>query len=194
MSIMRGSGFGVWGSGCALAVVSCVAFAAGTAGVGDAPVRKKIMLGSFTAATVPAAELRSLENLACAELALNRGYDVVCPDDINAVLKEQQLKMGLGACPDGDCMNVAGKLMDSDFTVTGAIEEKDGKWIFTLAIVETAGHRPRAKASAETAQNVEKLVAKVKPVVTDLYRNLSNPPEAAKPPPEKPAPAPVKRQ
>lgn len=187
MSIMRGSG-------CALAVVSCVAFAAGAAGAGDAPARKKIMLGSFTAAAVPAAELRSLENLACAELALSRGYDVVCPDDINAVLKEQQLKMGLGACPDGDCMNVAGKLMDSDLTVTGAIDEKDGKWIFTLAIVETAGQKPRAKASAETAQNVEKLVAKVKPLVADLLKNLAAPAEAARPPPDKPAPAPGKGQ
>ena len=189
MNATKGAGYGVRGTRVTLAVVACIALTAGAAHAGDAPAKKKIMLGSFTAAGVLADQLRSLENLACAELAQSRAYDVVCPDDINSVLKEQQLKMGLGACPDGDCMNVAEKLMNSDLTVTGAVEEKDGKWIFTLAIVETAGQKPRAKASAETVQNVEKLVAKVKPLVADLYKDL-----AAPPPPDKSSPAPEKKK
>lgn len=194
MNTARGAWCGVRGAGLAFGVAACVVLTAGAAHAGDTPAKKKIMLVSFSSAAVPAAELRSIETLACGELARHRGYDVVCPEDVNAVLKEQQLKMGLGACPDGDCMNAAGKLMDSDFTVTGAIEEKDGKWMFTIAIVETAGQKPRAKASAETAQNVDKIAAKIKPLVADLYKNLSNLPAAAKPPPDKPAPAPREKQ
>ena len=80
-------------------------------------------------------------------------------------------------------MNAAGKLMESDLTVTGAIDEKGGKWLLTLAIVETAGGKALAKAAAETAPGIDKLVAKVKPLVAELYKAHASPPPAEKPAP-----------
>jgi len=164
-------------------LVTTMGFAAG-----PAPAKKKIMLGAIAAPSIPAEQVRSLENLVCAELAQNRVFDVVCPDDVGAVLKEQQLKMGLGACMDGDCMNVAGKLMESDYTVAGAVDAAGGKYVFTLTVVEGAGGLAVAKASVESAADVEKLTAKLKTVVSDLYKSLAAPPPpAAKTAPDKPA-------
>ena len=167
------------------AAILCVSLAlviAAAASAADAPARKKIMLGAFAAGGLATEQLRSLENIVCAELASNRGYEVVCPDDVGAVLKEQQLKMGLGACMEGDCMNVTGKLMESDLTVTGTLETKDGRYLTTLAISDTKTGRQLATASVTTAQELEKLVGKVKGLVGDLYKNLDAPP----PPAEKP--------
>lgn len=179
----------------ALCVALAILAIAAAAQAGDAPPKKKIMLGAFAATALPPDQARAIENLVCADLAANRTYDVVCPDDVGAVIKEQQLKMGLGACPEGDCMNVTEKMMESDLTVRGTIDAVGGKYVFTLVIAETGNDRQLAKASVETGQNVEKLTGRIKGLVGDLYKNLAAPPPEKKPetpPPPAPPPAPPK--
>ncbi|MBI5528874.1 MAG: hypothetical protein HY897_21300 [Deltaproteobacteria bacterium] len=149
--------------------------------------KKKIMLGAVTTSGIPAEQGRALESLICAELAANKTYDVVCPEDLGAVLKEQALKMGLGACTAGDCMDATGKMMESDFNVTAAVEARDGKFVVSLSVAETKSGARAASATSEPAPSVEKLTVKLKGVVSDLYKNLASPPPQKKPEEKKPA-------
>jgi hypothetical protein len=161
------------------------------------PAKRKLMLGAVVTAGIPAEQGRALESLICAELAANKNYDVVCPEDLGAVLKEQALKMGLGACTAGDCMDATGKMMEADLNVTAAVEARDGKFVLSLSVADAKSGARAGSASSAPATSVEKLAGEIKSVVSGIYKNLvsspSVPPPEKKPDEAKPSPAEKKK-
>jgi ferredoxin-like protein FixX len=162
-------------------------FSAAAAGESDAKggdakaAKKRILLKSIDAAYLPADDAQSLETLVCAELSRNKAFDVACPADVNALMKEQSLRMAMGACAGAECGN-ADRILQCDMTALAAVKDADNRYILTITLNAKESGEELAKAWVGTAANGKALADKIPAVVKDLYADLAKPRPALQPP------------
>jgi hypothetical protein len=151
---------------------------AGPAGAG----KPRLILRSVEATGLEEEDARMVEHLLCAELGKNKAFDVGCPDDVNALLKDQALKQQLGACAGLACGG-GDRVLKNDYLVSPSLRVIDERYSLTLTIAPQDSEDVAAKAQVGTKADMQYLAEKIPSVVKDLYADFK------KPKPPKPAPA-----
>ncbi len=128
---------------------------------------KRIAVRSFAAKGVDSNVAATVETSFCSALA-NESLDVVCPDEIKALISVKQADLGLGNCDsDEECIKNIGKASDAGRVVTGEVSKLGESFIVSVAMIDSETGRVLSRASDKTPK-VESLLDKLEGLAKKL--------------------------
>lgn len=151
-------GFKISRFACALAggMLSLAAATPATA----AETKPKIAVRAFAAKGVDPSTAATLETSFCTALG-NEGTDVLCPDEVKAMVSVKQQAMGFGSCDDDEaCTRQISKVTDSQRVVTGEVAKLGELYIVSVTLIDAETNKVLARAS-DRSSKLEDLLDKV---------------------------------
>ncbi|MFA6033741.1 MAG: hypothetical protein WC889_12645 [Myxococcota bacterium] len=131
-----------------------------------------------------------LQTLVCSELGAGKVYDIFCPEDTDTLIKNQVMRMELGACQDGDCGQAGKKMFVADITVAPSllpVREGSGDCNFVLIATREPSGDMLGRASRQVACDPGKSIDTVRPLAKELLAAMAK--ALASAPAKKPEPA-----
>jgi TolB-like protein len=150
----------------AIIVVAVVALS----GAALADGKKKLAVREFKAQGVDRSTASILESQLCTELLNTGKVDVVCPDDLKAMMEFKKSEIAFGKC-EGDevaCVEQVGKLANAERVLNGEIGKLDDQVILSVSLVDVASQKTLARRS-ESASDASGLLKKL----PDLAKKLT---------------------
>lgn len=148
------------------ALVAVLVLALGSATLADAPKaeakKPKIAVRELKVNGVDRATGSILESQLCTELLNTGKVDVVCPDDLKAMMEFKKSEIAFGMC-EGDevaCVEQVGKLANADRVLNGEVGKLDKDVIISVSLVDVAKQTTLKRAS-ETAGTASDLLKKI---------------------------------
>ena len=128
--------------------------------VAQAQTRTRVAVRSFAAKGVDASIAGTVETSFCNSLS-NQGFDVVCPDDVKALISVKQADLGLGNCEnDDECIKNVAKVADAARVVTGEVSKLGDQFIVSVTMIDAQSGRVLGRASDNT-KKVEDILDKL---------------------------------
>jgi TolB-like protein len=144
-----------------LAGVAAAAAVLVMAGPAQAEGKVKVAVRSFSAKGVDASVAGTLETSFCSALA-NQGLDVLCPEDVKALVTAKQADLGLGNCEsDEECVKAIAKVSDAARVVTGEVSKLGDAYLISVSIIDAKNGKVLGRATSEKTNKVEDLLDRV---------------------------------
>ena len=135
--------------------------------VAQAEGKTRVAVRAFAAKGVDASVAGTVETSFCSALA-NQSLDVVCPDDVKALISVKQADLGLGNCEnDEECIKNLAKVADASKVVTGEVSKIGESFIVSVAMIDSTSGKVLARASEKT-NKVEDLLEKLEGLAKKL--------------------------
>jgi hypothetical protein len=132
----------------------------GLTGTAQADGKVRVAVRSFSPKGVDASVAATVETSFCSALA-NQNVDVLCPDEIKALVAQKQGELGLGNCDsDDECVKSIAKVSDAAKVVIGEVAKLGDAFILSVSIIDSKSGRVLARGSEKVAK-VENLLDKV---------------------------------
>lgn len=137
------------------------------AGAANAEAKGKIAVRAFSAKGVDAAIASTLETSFCTALS-EQGLEVMCPDEVRALVTAKQADLGLGNCESDDaCLQAIAKMSEAARVVTGEVAKLGDVYIISVALIDPASGKVISRASEKTPK-LEDLLDKLAPLAKKL--------------------------
>lgn len=117
---------------------------------------------------VDAAACSGLEGAFCASLAQGKKFDLLCAQDLAAVLTHLQDQMMFAACEEEQCLAKMAEAANAEFVLNLSIGKVGDKYLLD-AVLHTAEGKVKTRYSQETDGPVEALL----PAVEKLAQKIS---------------------
>lgn len=129
----------------------------------------RVAVRSFAAKGVDAAVASTVETSFCTALAADRSLEVVCPDDLQALLAQRQAQFGLGGCDSNEekCLKDLAQLSQASRIVSGEVSRVGELFVVSATLVDARSGKVLARAS-EKVKKVEALLDAVGPLAGKL--------------------------
>jgi hypothetical protein len=140
--------------------LAVVALLASVAVAADTKPAVKIAVRSFVAKGVDPSIAGVLETSFCSALG-SESLDVICPEEIKAIISMKQSQLGFGSCDDDEtCMKNIAKATEATRVVTGEVSKLGELYIVSVALLDAETSKVIARASDKSSK-VEDLLEKV---------------------------------
>lgn len=127
----------------------------------------RVAVRSFSAKGLEQSTASTLETVFCDALA-KESYDVLCSEDLNAILTQRQQELGLGQCEsDDDCLKSVGEIAHAAKMVTGEVSKVGDTYLISVTMIDVASGRVSSRATEKTTK-LEQLLDKVPSVAHKL--------------------------
>jgi TolB-like protein len=126
----------------------------------------KIAVQAFSAKGVDASVASTLETSFCTALS-EQGLDVICAEEVKAIVAASQRGLGFGTCEDEECLKNIAKAAEAARIVTGEVARLGDLFIMSVALIEPESNKVLARASERT-KKVEDLLDKLTPLAKKL--------------------------
>lgn len=151
----------------ALAVLLLTASAA-PAVVLAAPPPEKILLQDLVGQGVPPPDVAALTSATCHALGARPGLDLLCGDDLRALLQWQAAATSLDACRDEACRSAAARGLEARLVVSGTVSKVGEGVVLALALLDARAGQVRGRAEIE-AKSVAELHPQVAKAIGRLF-------------------------
>lgn len=123
---------------------------------------------TFVAKGVDANVAGVIETSFCNALS-NRGLDVLCPGDVQALLTQKHAQLELGACDQKEeaCLKGIAEVSNASRIVTGEVSKVGDVFQVSVSVVDP-GHQRVVTRASERANRVEKLLEAVEPLAKKI--------------------------
>ena len=122
---------------------------------GSAAAAEKVVVQDLAPRGVEAHEAAALSTATCTALAKRKRYDVLCGDDLRAMIKWNTMAASLNACADDTCLGNIAKAMKARYVVSGSVTKVGDDFVLALSMLDVDAGRPvgrsEVKASAIAA-------------------------------------------
>jgi len=145
-----------------LLAVATLVLAANAAQAADKAEKEKpkVAVKSFAAKGVDSSVAGTLETSFCNALA-NQSMEVLCPDDLKAIISVKQTDLGMGSCDnEEECIKNIAKMSDAKRVVTGEVSKLGESFILSVAMIDAESGKVLSRASEKTSK-LENLLDKV---------------------------------
>jgi hypothetical protein len=149
-------------------VTLCVALALSLQSLAaHADGKTRVAVRSFVAKGVDLSIAQTLETSFCTALS-DAGYDVLCPDDVKALIASKATELGTGACEnDEECVKNIVKASNAARVVNGEVSKIGDTFIISVSMIDAKSGSVVGRASEKTPK-VESLLDKVAPLAGKL--------------------------
>jgi hypothetical protein len=129
--------------------------------------KTRVAVRSFVAKGVDLSVAQTLETSFCTSLS-EAGYDVLCPDDVKALIASKATELGTGACDsDEECVRNIVKASNAARVVNGEVSRLGDTFIISVAMIDAKTGSVVARATEKT-NKLEMLLDKVGPLASKL--------------------------
>lgn len=127
-------------------------WAAAASGVAWAAPADKVVLQDLAARGVSAVDAAALTTATCTALAAQPALELLCGDELRALMQWNALASGLDRCRDEACAAGVARALQAQRLVTGQVAQVGPELVLSLALVDaqTGEVRGRAEARAPT--------------------------------------------
>lgn len=131
---------------------------------------ERLLLHDLVAQGVEAPVAQALTSATCFELASTKGFDLMCPDDVRALMQWNAMASTFSACQDQACLESSAKALDARLVVSGNVQKVGETFALTLALLDTRLGKVRARAEVKAA-SVDALHKQVAEAVGQLIKD-----------------------
>jgi TolB-like protein len=150
-----------------VAVVAALACVLALAPAARAEGKTRVAVKSFAAKGVDNSVAGTLETSFCSALS-NQSMEVLCPDDIKALISAKQAELGLGKCDsDEECVKSIANVAHAAKVVTGEVSKLGESYILSVSIIDAENGKVLTRASDKTSK-LEELLDKVEGLAKKL--------------------------
>lgn len=107
----------------------------------------KLLLQDLSAVGVEGHEAKALSTATCGELAKRKGYQVMCGDDLRAMIKWNAMAASFNACDGDDCLAKTASAVDARYVVSGSVAKVGDDVVLSLVLLNTEKGVPVGRAS-----------------------------------------------
>ncbi len=143
----------------------------------------KVILQDLAARGVSASDAAALTTATCTALAASGSLELLCGDELRALMQWNALASGLDRCRDDACAAAGARALHAERLVTGSVAKVGGELVLSLALIDAASGQVRGRAEAR-APSLEALHARLEVTVRALLARAKPPP----PPTSRPTP------
>lgn len=112
----------------------------------------KVAVRTFAAKGVDASVAGTIETAFCDALS-KQSLDVVCPDDIKALMSVRQTDLGLGNCDsEEECSKQVAKIASASHVVTGEVSKLGESFIVSATMIDAESGKVVARGSEKTSK------------------------------------------
>lgn len=155
-------------------IVVSLVLASASAAQAEPPA--KVVLQDLVARGVSASDAAALTTATCTALAAHRSLQLLCGDELRALLQWNALASGLDRCRDEACAAAGARALQAQRLVTGQVAQIGAELVLSLSLVDAQAGQVRARAEAR-APSLEALHARLE----DTVRALLAPPKPTPP-------------
>ena len=109
----------------------------------------KVLVQDLAARGVEVHEAASIATASCTALAQRKGYDVLCGDDLRAMIKWNTMAATFNNCADASCMSTTAKAMKARFVVSGSVAKVGDAFVLTLSMLDVKQGKTRGRAEVK---------------------------------------------
>lgn len=155
-----------------LVILTAVAAFAVNAGAEEKAPRaeekqSKVAVRAFGAKGVDASVAGTIETAFCDALS-KQNLEVVCSEDVKALMNMRQTDLGLGNCDsEEECTKQVAKIAEAGRVVTGDVSKLGDQFIVSVTLIDAESSKVVARASDKT-QKVEALLDKLEGLAKKL--------------------------
>jgi len=139
---------------------------------------QRIMLNGIDSSVLKEEESRMLEIVICNAFFCEKKCDVVCPQDVAAVMNEQAIRMQLGVCAGTEC-SATDKVLRCDYTVSTNVSMEKGDYTLTMILSSATTGAELVKLTKNKLRNYKVLTEEAEGFVKRLLTELANIQKAA---------------
>ena len=153
----------------ALAACAFAVIAAPTAQAQEKAESKssKVAVRSFAAKGVETSVAGTIETAFCDALS-KQSLEVVCPDDVKALMSVRQTDLGLGNCDsEEECTKQVAKISEASRVVTGEVSRLGDSYIVSASMIDADSGKVLGRASEKTGK-LEALLDKLEGLAKKL--------------------------
>jgi len=112
----------------------------------------KLLVQDLSAVGVEAHEAKAIGTATCGELAKRKGYQVLCGDDLRAMVKWNAMAASFNACQGEDCLAKTAAAVDAQYVVSGSVSKVGDEVVLALVLLNTEEGRPVGRASIKASE------------------------------------------
>lgn len=129
--------------------------------------KTRVAVRSFAAKGVDLSVAQTVETSFCTALS-DAGYDVLCPDDVKALIASKATELGTGACDsDAECIQNIVKVSNAARVVSGEVSKLGDTYILSVSMIDAKTGSVVGRSSEKT-NKLEGLLDKVEPLAKKL--------------------------
>ena len=133
----------------------------------------KVILQDLAARGVSASDAAALTTATCTALASSGSLELLCGDELRALMQWNALASGLDRCRDEACAAAGARALHAERLVTGSVAKVGGELV--LSLIDAASGQVRARAEAR-APSLEALHTRLEVTVRALLAPAKPPP------------------
>ncbi len=127
---------------------------------------RKVLVQDLQARGVEGHEAAALSTAACNALAKRKDLEVLCGDDLRAMVKWNTMAATFNACADDACAASTARALSAALVVSGSVAKVGPGLVLSLAMIDVARGEPVGRAEVKAA-DVGALYAQV-PEAVDI--------------------------
>lgn len=145
-----------------LVFASCLAVASPALAADD-----KLLVQDLTAQGVEAPAAQALSTATCHQIAQKKGIDVLCGDDLRALMQWNAMAASFNGCQDQACFENSAKALEARLVLSGSVSKVGEQYVLSLSLfdVKLARSMGRAEVKAATIDALYKQVPEAVDVV-----------------------------
>jgi hypothetical protein len=127
----------------------------------------KLLVQDLTAQGVDGPQAAALSTATCHQLSLRKGIDVLCGDDLRALMQWNAMAASFNACNDQTCFESSAKALEARLVVSGSVAKIGDQYVLNLSLfdVHLARSVGRSEVKAASIEALYKQVAEAVDVV-----------------------------
>jgi TolB-like protein len=127
----------------------------------------KVAVRQFGAKGVEASQAGTIETAFCDALS-KQSVEVVCSEDVKALMNIRQTDLGLGNCEsEEECTKQVAKIAEASRVVTGEVSKLGDQFIVSVTMIDAESSKVVARASDKTGK-IEALLDKLEGLAKKL--------------------------
>jgi len=129
---------------------------------------EKLLLQDLIPQGVDTTYAAALSSATCHALSNRKGLDLLCGDDLRALIQWSQVATSLDACKDDACLGAAARGLDAQLVVSGTVGKIGDGYVLSLSLLDAKAGRVRGRSEVKAA-SLEALHAQVAEAVSALF-------------------------
>lgn len=132
----------------------------------------KLFVANLTPRNVSAGVAQTIDTALCSTARADKRFDVVCPDEVKAILQADAMNAMLGGgsvCEGDGCGELLAQRVKADLMVTGSLSKLEkGKYVLTLDLVDMASAKSIARIEEQINGSEEQVYKRAPGAVKKL--------------------------
>ncbi len=135
---------------------------------------EKVLLQDLVAQGVDAAQAAALSSAACHALGARRDLELLCGDDLRALMQWNAVATSLDACKDEACVSAGARGLDAKLVVSGSVSKVGDGFVLAMSLLDAKAGRVRSRAEVKAA-SMEALHQQVAEAISQLFARPKGP-------------------